>query len=109
MKREEILLKMKAQINKLNRLKKEYTYHKDIDFVRKDLKRVYNCIKNDGTLSDIEKVCAWHFAHYLDVDIPFGMSLRQYMDNVSNSVESATDVSKQLVYVDYMYSVGIYV
>lgn len=109
MKREEILLKMKAQINTLNRLKKEYTYHESIDFLLKDLKNVYNCIKNNGTLSDIEKVCSKHFAAYLEINIPYGISLKQYIDNISNSVESATDVSKHIVYIDYMCYKGIYV
>lgn len=52
MKRKEILLKMKAQINELIKLKKEYTYHESINFVLKELKRVYNCIQTGGTLSD---------------------------------------------------------
>lgn len=109
MKREEILLKMKAQINTLNRLKKEYTYHESIDFLLKELKNVYNCIKSNGTLSDIEKVCSKHFAAYLEINIPSGTSLKKYIDSISNNVESATDVSKHIVYVDYMCSKGIYV
>lgn len=109
MKREEILLKMKAQINELNRLKKEYTYHEDINFLLKDLKRVYNCIKNGGTLSDIEKICSKHFVAYLNINIPFGISLKQYMDNISNSVESATYVNKHIVYVNYNNSECIYI
>lgn len=109
MKHEEILLKMKAQINKLNRLKKEYTYHESINFLLKDLECVYNCIKNGGTLSDIEKVCSKHFAAYLNINIPVGMSLKQYIDNVSNNVETATDVSKHIVCVNYNNSEYVYI
>lgn len=68
---------------------------------------MYNCIKNNGTLSDIENVCSKHFAAYLNIS--FGMSLKQYIDNVSNSVETATDVNKHIVYVNYNNSEYVYI
>lgn len=97
------------QLKKLDKLKEQYSYHENINALQKDLHKVYRCIKNGGNLSDIQKICIHNYTAYLKISVPYGMGLKEYTKTISNDIESATDVNKHVVYVDYLYTKCIYV
>lgn len=107
MKRAEILLKLKKQINELNRLKKEYTYHDSINVTKKELVKVYNCIKNGGNLSDIQKIGLWNCTGFVKLPIPKGYSIKNYIEKISDNIESATDIENHYIPVNYLCSIII--
>lgn len=109
MERNVIISKLESKIKKLSELKRVYEYKDEIISLQKELKKVCNCIKKGGTLSDIQKIGKWNFTAYLKISVPCGMSLKQYTETISNNVETAKDVNQQIVYVDYMYKTSLYI
>lgn len=104
MKRDAIIQGINEQIKKLNELKKEYSYNESINLLHNDLKAVCKCIKKGGNISDVQNIGIHNFTAYLNFNIPLGVSLKQYIENISNNIEDAIGIKKHTVAVNYLYS-----